>query len=146
MALTHTTAARNAIADAVRGLIHTNSASGRRPRLVLSATAGGSQIATIFFKDGANAAFGAASNGVITMDNSPVPEDSNATGSGSAVAHFQIQHAPASPAAGADKTVAGTEVLRGTVATSGADINLSSTTINAGDAVRINSLTWTAPA
>jgi hypothetical protein len=146
MALTHTTAARNAMAEAVRTLIHANSATGRRPRLILQTAPSGSEVATIFFKDGASQAFEAAVNGVIEMDNSPVPEDSNATGNPSAaVAHFQIQSAPAA-GAGADKTVPGIEVLRGTVSTSGADINLSSTTINAGDAVRINSLSWTAPA
>jgi hypothetical protein len=101
-------------------------------------------VATIFFKVGAAAAFGAASSGVITMDNSPVPEDSSAAGSGSAVAHFIISYPDTSNANA--KQSARTEVLRGTVATSGADINLSSTSINAGDAVRINSLTWTAPA
>ena len=147
MALTHQAVCRDAMANAIRTLIHVNSDADSSGSLSLGRTAGfavGDEVATIFFKVGANAAFGASSGGVIQMDNSPVPEDSDATGHASAVGHFIIA-SPSSTAAN-NKTTARTELIRGTVAVSGGDINLSSLTIADGDAVRINSLTWTAPA
>lgn len=63
------------------------------------------------------------------LDTDPAVTDSSATGNASAVSYFRIITG-----------TAGNEVLQGTLGTSGADINLNSTTIGAGAAVTITAL------
>lgn len=124
MALTHSTAARNALADQIDALINT-----------------GSGTATLVIKDGAtvlatinlpNPAFGAASSGVITLGSTSA---ATATGTGTADS-FDIE----------DRD--GTVVVSGSVtATSGGgDIELDNTSVTSGQSVEITSLTYTAPA
>ena len=126
MALTHVTAIRNSLADLVVDAIDAGATDASGDIQVATSSAFTTVLATILFS--APPAFGAASGGTATMNGAP-KEDSNAAGGGTA-ANFRTR----------DRD--NNEVFRGTVATSGADMNLSSTTINAGDAVRINSFTY----
>lgn len=84
-------------------------------------------LATLTMSD---PAFGAASNGVATA--SAITQDSSADASGTAT-WFRIT------------TSSGTAILDGTVGTSGADLNLVTTTIVATQPVQISSLTVTIP-
>ena len=116
---------QNSIANHVAGLIDvgTTDANGD---LVIQ-TAGSAAVATLAF---ANPAFGNAAGGVATAN--AIASDTNAAG-GTAT-KFITQ----------DRDNA--EVFEGTVGTSGAELNLSSTTINPGDTVAVNSFTITQPA
>ena len=128
MALTHVTAIRNTLADAVVDAFDagTTDASGD---IEIGTTAFGTILSTILLA--APPAFGPAAGGVATANGTPL-EDTSAANTGTA-AVFRIRDRDNS------------EVLQGTVATSGADMNLSSTSITTGDAVRINTFTYTAP-
>lgn len=126
MAVTHSTAFRNAVAD-----LHT-STLGTSPKLKfrLSGTVGspGTAAATLTLSA---TPFGAASGGVATAN--AITSDTNATGNATAVANATLE------------TSAGTVVSHFSVAASGSDINLSNgLTINAGDTVACTSLTYTA--
>lgn len=126
MAVTHSTAARNAATDAVTALI------GSSGNLVfrLSGTVGspGTAVATLPLS---TTAFGAASSGTATAN--AITSDTNATGNASAVATATLQ------------TSGGTVVIHCAVAASGSDINLTNgLTVNAGDTVSCSSLTYTA--
>jgi hypothetical protein len=85
-------------------------------------------VSTIPFN---NPSFGAASNGVITLDVTPTPEDTNATGNASAVDSFELQDN------------ASAVVITGAVP---GDLTLSKNPIDAGDTVQITSFTYTASA
>jgi hypothetical protein len=126
MAITHSTAMRTVLADAVDTAINT-----------------GAGTATLVIKDGAaalatinlqNPAFGAASSGVITLAGVPL-SDASADATGTADS-FDIE----------DRD--GTVVISGTVTASagGGDIELDNTSINITQSVEITSLTYTAPA
>lgn len=126
MAVTHSTAARNAATDAVTALI------GASGKLVfrLSGTVGspGTAVATLNLSA---TAFGASSSGTATANS--ISSDTNATGNASAVANATLQ------------TSGGTVVVHVAVAASGSDINLTNgLTIGAGDTVSCSSLTYTA--
>ena len=126
MAVTHTTAARNAATDAVLALL------GSTPRLVFR-TAGtvdspGTAVATLVMSA---TAFGAASGGVATAN--AIASDTNATGNASPVATATLQ------------TSGGTVVIHCAVAASGADINMGNGLVIApGDTVSCSGLTYTA--
>lgn len=125
MAITHSTAARNAAADAVVDRLDLG--SGTAAGKLVFKTGGGTTLAVLPLS---NPAFGAASSGVATA--SPITSDSNADASGTATV-FELQDR--------DNTV----VISGTVGNgSGGDINLSSNVITAGDTVSMSSLTYTA--
>jgi len=125
MGLTLTTAARNAACDAIVDLFDggTTDANGD----LVFMTSGDVEVATLAL---ANPAFGAASVGVATAN--AIADDTNATGG--TVALFKLQNRD------------NTEVIRGTVAVSGGDINLSSLAVGATDTVQMTSLTVTMPA
>lgn len=129
MALTHVTAIRNSLADLVVDAIDAGTTDATGDIQIATSGAFSTILALILF---VNPAFGAASGGTATALSVPI-EDSNAAGGGTA-ANFRTR----------DRD--NNEVFRGTVATSGADMNLSSTLINSGDAVRINSFTYSASA
>lgn len=117
MAVTHTTAARNAATDAVLALL------GASPRLVfrLAGTVGspGAVVATLVMSA---TGFGAAASGVATAN--PISPDTNAVGNASPVANATLQ------------TSGGTVVVHCAVAASGSDINMTNgLTIAAGDTV-----------
>ena len=126
MAVTHTTAARNAATDAVTALL------GASPRLAfrLAGTVGspGTVVATLVMSA---TGFAAASAGVATAN--AITSDTNATGNASPVATATLQ------------TSGGTVVIHCAVAASGADINMSNgLVVAAGDTVACSSLTYSA--
>jgi hypothetical protein len=121
MALEHSTATRNGIAEHVTDQLDSGS-------LVIQ-TAGSVTIATLPF---AATAFGAASGGEVAI--SGAISDTNAAGNASAAARASFRNS------------GGTEIMFCTVTQGGVDISLSSTTIGSGDTVTINTLTYTAPA
>jgi hypothetical protein len=126
MAVTHSTAARNAATDAVTALI---GASGKlKFRLTGTVGAPGTAVATLSLSA---TAFGASSSGTATAN--AITSDTNATGNASPVATATLE------------TSGGTVVVHCAVAASSSDINLSNgLTVNAGDTVSCSSLTYTA--
>ena len=123
MAITHSTTIRDGFANDVAAGVDGGAGPGQ---LVLKATA--ATVSTIPVND---PAFGASVTGVITLDVTPVPEDSSATGSGTSVNTFEFQDS------------VGTVVFSGAVP---ADLTLSKNPIDAGDTVQITSFTYTASA
>jgi hypothetical protein len=126
MAVTHSTAARNAATDAVTALI------GASGNLVfrLSGTIGapGTAVATLPLSA---TAFGASASGTATAN--AITSDTNATGNASPVANASLQ------------TSGGTLVIHCAVAASGSDIDMSNgLTVASGDTVSCSSLTYTA--
>jgi hypothetical protein len=124
MATTLTTAARNAAADAIVDLIDVG-ATDANGDLVIQ-TSGDAEVATLAMT---NPAFGAAAAGVATA--AAISDDTTATGG--TAANFILQ----------DRD--NNEVIRGDVATSGAELNLSSLAIGVNDTVSVSSLTLTVP-
>ena len=127
MAVTHSTAARNAATDAVTALIST---SGNLVFRISPSTvsAPGTAVATLPLSA---TAFGAASSGTATAN--AITSDTNATGNASPVAFATLQ------------TSGGTVVIQCAVAASGSDINMTNgLTVAAGDTVSCSSLTYTA--
>jgi len=121
MSVTHNAATRNSIADAVLADIDQDVGAGN---LVIR-TSGDVEVATLVLSDPA----GTVSGAVLTF--SAITDDTSATGGTAAKATVESNGS--------------TEVLLCAVGTSGSDINLSSTTIGAGDTVSVSSLTYTAP-
>lgn len=117
MALTHSTAIRNAVADLVVDAIDAGSGNPNGQLILL--TAGDVEVATIELGD---PAFGAAALG-IAIAASVTSEDSSATGG--AAAKFKV----------VDKD--GTTIFSGTFGTTGADLIGGSTVIAPGDVVDI---------
>lgn len=116
------TVMRNALADAIDTQIN----SGAAATLVFE-TSGDVEVATISLQD---PAFGAGAAGVITLAGVPL-EDASATGGTVAQASIYADAA---------------KQMELTVSTSGAEINISSLTIAAAEAVSISALTITVPA
>lgn len=130
MALTHVTAIRNQLADLVVDAIDAGAGAGD---LQIAVDSGFTQVAsTITFAD---PAFGAASGGTASALGVPI-EDDPAAGQGSAVTVWRTRDSDSN------------EVFRGTATGTGGggDMELSSTTIAAGDAVRLNSFDYSASA
>jgi len=127
MAVTHSTAARNAATDAVTALI---GASGNLVFRISPSTvaAPGTAVATLPLSA---TAFAAASSGTATAN--AITSDTNATGNASPVAFATLQ------------TSGGTVVIQCAVAASGSDINMTNgLVVAAGDTVSCTSLTYTA--
>jgi len=127
MAVTHSTAARNAATDAVTALIST---SGNLVFRISPSTVGspGTAVATLPLSA---TAFGASSGGTATAN--AITSDTNATGNASPVAFATLQ------------TSGGVIVIQCSVAASGSDINMSNgLVVAAGDTVSCSSLTYTA--
>lgn len=124
MAVTYSTAAKNARLQAVADLIDAGAGPGT---LEIGTTGMGSVLATIPLADPC----GTVSGGVLTFDFTPAVEDTSADNSGTA-------------AAARIKDSNGTSIITGlTVGTSGADIVLDSVTITAGQAVSLTAGTIT---
>lgn len=126
MAVTHSTAARNAATDAVTALIGTSGNLVFR----LSGTVGapGTAVATLPLSADA---FGDSASGTATAN--AITSDTNATGNASAVAAATLE------------TSAGTVVIHCAVGASGSDINMTNgLTVANGDTVSCSSLTYTA--
>ena len=126
MAVTHSTAARNAATDAVTALI---GASGNLVfRLTGTIGSPGTAVATLPLSA---TAFGASSSGTATAN--AISSETNETGNASPVSTASLQ------------TSGGTLVIYCAVAASGSDINMSNgLTVAAGDTVSCSSLTYTA--
>jgi hypothetical protein len=122
MAITISTTGRNAMCDA---LVDAVDASG----FLVLYTSGDVEVATLALSA---TAFGAASSGVATA--ASITDDSSATGGSLSGGYHAFE------------TSAAAEIWRGSVGTSGADLNLSSLTIGAGDTVSVTSYTVTVPA
>lgn len=123
MAITLTTAARNAACDAIVDLLDAGAGAGT----LEFQTSGDVEVATLTFSD---PAFGAAATGVATA--SAITSDTNATGG--TIAKFRVFDSDSN------------EVLSGSVGTSGQDINLNTLSVSASDTVAVSSLTVTMPA
>ena len=128
-------AARNAMLDALNARINLGAGpgtlkiySGTQPATGDTALAGNTLLATLTFSDPAAPA---AASGVLTF--AAITEDSSSDAAGTAT-WARIQDSD------------GNNVLDGDVGTSGALINLNTTTIAAGGPVRITSFTITLPA
>lgn len=122
MAVTYTTAVKNARLNAVTTAIGTTGV------LEIGTTGMGTVLATIAL---GNPAAAAASGGVLTFSGFP-RSDTAADASGTAAA-ARIRTASG-----------GTDIVTGlTVGTTGSDINLDSVTISAGQTVTINSMSIT---
>jgi hypothetical protein len=133
-----TTAARNAAADAVVDLVDAGGSpgelriySGTPPATAQDALSGNTLLAQLTLSD---PAFGAAAAGVATA--AAITGDSAADANGTAT-FFRV---------GSVNTGTFTPVFQGTVGTSGAELNLSSTTFSIGGPVNVTSLTYTQPA
>jgi len=124
MALTLATATRNAACNAIVDLIDV-SAPGT---LKFYTTGLGTLLGTCTFS---NPAFGAAATGTATAG--AITSDTSADDTGTC-AEFVILDGAA------------TEILRGSVSTSGADINFDSVSFVAGGTIAVTSLTLTVPA
>ena len=127
MAVTHSTAARNAATDAVTTLI---GASGNLVFRITGSTVASPSAAVATLPLSATA-FGASSTGTATANS--ISGDTNATGNVSAVAFATLQTSPA------------VIVIQCAVAASASDINMTGgLTVAAGDTVSCSSLTYTA--
>lgn len=130
MALTHSTTIRSELADTV--VDHADDGAGAG-KIQITKTVddytGVNLLAEIVLAD---PAFGAAAAGVATAASLP-KEDSSANNTGTAV-QFRLVDSN------------DVEIFKGTVTITagGGDMELSSTSITAGDAVRINTFTYTA--
>jgi TRAP-type uncharacterized transport system substrate-binding protein len=128
MAVTLTTAARNAACDAIVDLL--DGGAGDASGDMAFATAA---VAVVCTDPMTNPAFGAAATGVATA-----AAITTGTVSGSAN--------PSTVALCLFRNRANTEIFRCAVGTSGSDINLSSVSVNDGDTIAVSSLTFTMPA
>lgn len=122
MTVGHSSAIRTVMADAV------DAAIGNAGILRFYTAAYGATLCSITL---GSPAFGNAVTGTITLQGVPLE---GTCGAGGTVAKFRLL------------TSAGVEVVNGDVGTSGADINLSSVTVNTNDVIRITGLTYSAPA
>lgn len=123
MAVTHSTAARDAATNAVVDLL-----DGAGSKLCFRISSAGAIAATLV---GSTPFFGASSSGTATA--SAITSDTNAAGNASAVSHATLQ------------TSADTVVITCQVAASGSDINMSNgLTVANGDTVSCSSLTYQA--
>jgi len=126
MALTHTTAVRNGLADYTVDQVDAGAGDAAGDLVIM--TSGDVEVATLTMS---NPAFGAASSGTATA--SAITDDTSATGGTAAKAKLQNRD--------------NTEIVRCSVTATGGggDIELSSVVIGAGDTVSISSLTYSAP-
>ena len=121
MAITRSTAAKNASANAVVDLLD----AGAGPGVLVLLTAGDVEVATLTFSD---PAYGAASGGV--CQENAITDDTNATGG--TTTKFEARDSDANV------------VFEGTVGTSGADLNLTNNVIAAGETVSVTDFSYTA--
>jgi len=125
MGITLTTAARNALANALVDLCDAGSSEANGHLVILSA--GDVEVAKLPLS---NPAFGNSATGVATAE--AITSDTSAAGGTAAKHVFQDRD--------------DTEVWQGNVQTSGGDLNISSLTIGAGFTVSCSSYTVTQPA
>jgi len=131
MAVTLTTAARNAACDAIVDLLDAGAGAAYIELMLANGT---TEVATLTMNDPAFGAAGAGVAGRADMDASPTVEDTSATGNAAAatIALFKDSN--------------GVEVFRCAVGTSGSDINLTNNVIASTEGVQLTSFTVTVPA
>lgn len=127
MAVTHVTALRNTLADAVDNYLNTTGSADAGGDLVIRDST--SVLVTFAF---ANPAFGAASSGVITLASVPIAATAGAAGTAD-----NAQLRDRANAAAIDCSVTATG--------GGGDIEVSNTSIASGQSCSLTSLTYTAP-
>jgi hypothetical protein len=132
MAIQLSTTARNAMMDAITTTVGTSATirlySGTAPATVGTSLSGNTLLAEL----ACSSTFApSASSGVLTLNS--ITNDSSADASGTA-SFFRVY-----------KSDGTTAVIQGTVGTSGADLNLVSTSITSTQPVQITSFTLTAP-
>lgn len=125
MAVTHTTATRNALADLIDDRVN----AGAGPGTLVFQTAGDVEVATLTFSD---PAFGAAASGVITAG--AITTDLSATGGTITKARFF------------DSNLVEVLACSVTATGGGGDIELNSVVVSAGQSVSVTSLTYAAAA
>jgi hypothetical protein len=121
MSVTHASAVRNLMVDAVLTEIDAGTGAGYIELL----TSGDAEVATMVFSDPA----GVVSGAVLTFD----PVNNDASAAGGVVGKFRIRKSDA------------VDQMYGTVAVSGGDLTISDTTVIAGDIVSLSLFTYTAP-
>jgi hypothetical protein len=126
MAITHSTTARNALANAILGLIDGDAGAGR---IEIYTAARATLLGTLTLSDPA----GTVATGTLTF--SAIAQDTAADATGSA-ALFDI------------KDNSGDLVLSGTITATGGggDLTMPSVSITAGEPIQISSLTYSASA
>lgn len=128
MAISHSTSARNAMADSVDDTVNagTTDAGGD---FVIIESAGPTDLVSMILQD---PAFGAAASGVITLAGTPLSNTADATGTAD---KFELRDR--------DNGL----VVDGTVTATGGggDVEIDNTSIASGQTVELTSLTWTAP-
>lgn len=128
--------AAKAALDAVTALVTASAtlkfASGAQPASTLTAEAGTVGATLTMNATPFGASTSGTSDGLVTATANAITSDTNAAASITA-GHFTIQ------------TTTPTRIMQGNVGTSGADINLNTTTITAGDTVAMTSLKCTLP-
>lgn len=128
MAVTHATALRSVLADAVDNYLNTTGSADASADLVIRAS---TTILVTFVL--ANPAFGAAASGVITLAGVPISATAGATGTAD---NFIIR----------DRDNASAVLGSVTATGGGGDITVSNTSITNGQSCSLDSLTYTAPA
>jgi len=131
MAITLLVSTRNAACDAIAAAVDAGAGAGTLEiKSAASTTAGASEVATLTFSATAFGAAGAAVAG--RADANTITPDTNATGG--TAAFYTVFDGD------------GLAVWQGTVSTTGADLNLTSTAIGAGDTLSVSAFTLTVPA
>lgn len=123
MAVTHPTAMRNILADAIDTAVNGGGGAGKLKIL----TSGDAVLATITLSA---TAYGAADAGVITLAGTPL--EAEATGTGTAAKYTVCDFAD-------------TIIHQGSVATSGGDLTIDNTSIVTGQTVRCTGHSYSAP-
>jgi len=131
MAITLTDAVRNAACNAIVDLVDAGAGAGTLEiKSAASTTAGVNEVATLTFSTTAFGAAGASVQGRADAD-TITPDTAAAGGTAGFYTVFDSNNLA---------------IWQGTVAASGADLNLSSVTITGGDTVSVSSFTLTVPA
>lgn len=128
MALTHQTAARNAMADAIDDTVNAGvTDAGGDLVWIQSTPTPATDVAAFLLSD---PAFGAAAGGTISLAGVTLTSTAAATGT---VDKFEVRDK--------DNNV----VFSGSIATTGADFNVDNTVINSGQTTKTTSFDWNAP-
>lgn len=129
MAITLPAASCKAMCDALVDLVDGGTGAGN----LIGYTSGDVEVFTCAFQ---TTAFGAATTATpsVATATSSINDDTSATGGNLSGGYHAVEDGD------------GTEIWRGSVSTSGADLNISSLTVGAGEVVSVSSYTVSVPA